>query len=116
MCGSGEPWASSSPECAATRPAYELETSFSHRPRNWLTSTSSHVACGWVVDIKPGRRPNDDGHHALFAWCPASSATSREVVDLAELDLWLNSGTTTVADRSEFARAKPITREWLTSS
>ena len=74
-----------------------------------------HEACGSIVDIKPGRRPSDDGHHALFAWCPACGATSREVVDLAELDLWLNSGSTTAADGSEFARAMLKARQWLTS-
>lgn len=46
-----------------------------------------HTACGSIVEIKPGRRPSDDDRHALNPWCPACGATSREVVDLSELDL-----------------------------
>ena len=74
-----------------------------------------HEACGSTVDIKPGRRPGEDGHHPLFAWCPACGATSREVVDLALVDTWLDSGTTTAADGSEFARAILKARQRLTS-
>ena len=75
-----------------------------------------HAACGSIVDIKPGRRPSDDGCHALYAWCPACGATSREVVDLSELDFWLNSGTATAAEGNEFALAMLKARQWLTSS
>ena len=75
-----------------------------------------HDACGSIVDIKPDRRPSEDGHHALFAWCPACGATSREVVDLARLDAWLESGTTTAAGGSEFARAILKARLRLTSA
>ena len=74
-----------------------------------------HEACGSIVDVKPGRRPSVDGHHALFAWCPACGATSREVVELAQVDIWLDSGTTTAAG-SEFARAMLKARQRLTSS
>ena len=74
-----------------------------------------HEACGSIVEIKAGRRPSKDGQHALFAWCPACGATSREVVDLAELDIWLDSGTTSAADGSEFARAMLKARQRLAS-
>jgi len=75
-----------------------------------------HEACGSIVDIKPGRGPSEDGHHALFAWCPACGATSREIVDLTRIDAWLESGATTAADGSEFARAILKARQRLTAS
>ena len=75
-----------------------------------------HEACGSTVDIKPGRKPSEEGQHALFAWCPACGATSREVVDLSLLDAWLDSKTTTPDDRNEFARAILKARGWLASS
>jgi hypothetical protein len=81
---------------------------FQSPPRSWVTSTPSHAAVGWVVDTKAVRCPSDDDHHALFAWCPVGGATACEVGDLAELDLWLDSGTTTAADRIQFARAKRV--------
>lgn len=72
-----------------------------------------HEACGSVVDIKPGRKPSEEGQHALFAWCPACGSTSREVVDLALLDAWLDSRTAAADDGSEFAQAILKAREWL---
>ena len=74
-----------------------------------------HQACGSIVDIKPGRRPSEDGHHALFAWCPACGATSREVVELAQIDIWLESSTTTTADGNEFAQAMLKARKRIVS-
>lgn len=75
-----------------------------------------HEACGSIVDIKPDRRPSEDGHRAFFAWCPACGATSREVVNLAEADTWLDPSITTTLDGNEFARAMLKARRWPTSS
>ena len=75
-----------------------------------------HGACGSVVDIKPGRHPSKAGHHALFAWCPACGATSREVVELAQLDIWLGSDTTTADGGSEFTQAMLKARQKIMSA
>ena len=75
-----------------------------------------HEACGSIVDIKPARGPSEDGQHALFSWCPACGATAREIVDLALTDAWLDSGATTAADGSDFARAMLKARQLLASS
>lgn len=75
-----------------------------------------HEACGSIVDIKPDRRPIKDGQHAFFAWCPACGATSREVVNLAEIDNWFDSGIATTLDGNQFARAMLRARLWPTSS
>ena len=74
-----------------------------------------HESCGSIVDIKPDRGPQEDGCHPFFAWCPACGATSREILDLGQIDAWLDSVTTSAADGGEFATAVLKARHVLSS-
>ena len=74
---------------------------------------SLHESCGSIVDIKPAREAGEDGTHALFAWCPACGATSREIVNLAELEGWLDSLSPRAVDESTFAQAALKARQFL---
>ena len=116
MCGLGEPLASLKSECTFSLLAYDFVGAMQSPAQKLADFHAFHGACGSVVEIKPGRHPSEDGHHALFAWCPACGATSREVVELAEIDIWLGSDTTIADGGREFAQAILKARQKIMSA
>ena len=50
-----------------------------------------HDACGSIVEIGHARQLEADGRCWMNAWCPACGETTRELVDVDTLGVWLDA-------------------------